>query len=182
MFDAESANALGVLESEKFITRNISYIPAINEDEVRLVLADYTTGSGYLVNLPKDVIDDSIRQDGGCLNSPNGIHNYRIIATCTRAALCIYCGGEDPNNPALGHDFTPPTCTSSGICRRCGAIDPEHGPLGHLWISNGDINNPSLIAEMAEKDCIMYPNGDSTNSSSAAWITDALKHSMWRKK
>lgn len=176
LFDAESANSLGVLESEKFITRNISYVPAIDEDEVRLVLADYSTGSGYLVNLPKDLIDDSIRQDGGCLNSPNGIHNYKIIATCTRAALCIYCGGEDPNNPALGHDFTPPTCTSSGICRRCNAVDPDHGPLGHLMISNGDIDNPDLIAEMTERDCIMYPNGDSTDSSSAAWITDALKH------
>lgn len=178
LFDAESASELGVLETERFITRNISYIPAITEKEVTLVLADYTTGAGYLVNLPKDVISDSIRQDGGCLNSPDGNHNYKIIATCTKPATCIYCGEADPLNPALGHDFTLPTCTSSGICRRCGAVDPDHGPLGHLMISNADVSDSDLIAKMTEKECIMYVNdeGSSNSTSTAAWITDALKH------
>lgn len=177
LFDAESAEGLGVVETERFITRNISYIPAIDEDVVKLVLADYTTGAGYLVNIPKDVIDDTIRRDGGCLNSPDGIHDYKIIATCTKPAQCIYCGDADPLTPALGHDFTEPTCTSSGVCRRCGDVDPDHGPLGHLMISNKDIKDANLIAVMTAKDCIMYPNGlDVDSTTEAAWITDALKH------
>ena len=178
LFDAESANQLGVVESDRFITRNISYIPAITEKEVTLVLADYTTGDGYLINMPKDIISDSIRQEGGCLNSPTGNHDYKIMATCTKPAQCIYCGQADPLNPALGHDFTPPTCTASGICRRCGAVDPEHGPLGHLMISNAEITDLELIAQMTARDCLMYANdeGDVDSSSTAAWITDALKH------
>lgn len=178
LFDADSASALGVKESERFIERNISYPDGLKDDEITLVLADYMTGKGYLVDIPKDLIKDSIRQDSGCLNSPDGNHNYKIIATCTEPARCIYCGEADPMTPALGHDFAPPTCTASGICRRCGAVDPENGPLGHLMISNDDIDDPSLIAKMAAKNYRMYKNGDITDAVSAnyAWITDALKH------
>jgi len=185
LFDAESASALGVLESERFITRNVSH--ALHgstgtgddlEDELKLVLADYTTGSGYLINLPKDSLKDSIKQFGGCLNSPTGYHNFKIIATCTKPAQCIYCGEGSVDFPALGHDFTPPTCTSSGICKRCGAVDPEHGPLGHLMISNADILDSELVETMAARNCILYPNdeGSDDSTTTAAWITDALKH------
>ena len=177
LFDAESAKALGIVEADRFIENNISYADALKNEEVRLVLADYSTGSGYLVEMPKDIINDSLRQDGGCLNSPNGFHNFKIIATCTKPALCIYCGGEDPLNPALGHDFAAPTCTASGFCRRCGVVDPDNGPLGHLLIKNSDISNSQLIAAMDAKDCRMYANTDgTTNPDDPAWITDALKH------
>ena len=173
LFDAESASALGVQESERFLTRNISYISDDMKDkEFTLVLADYTTGDGYLIDSPASYVKDSIRTEGGCLNSPTGYHNYKIIATCTTPALCIYCKAEDPDNPALGHDFTPPTCTASGICRRCNAIDPDNGPLGHLMISNEDINSVSLQEEMAARECRLYKNSEGTE----AWITDALKH------
>ena len=178
LFDAESALALGVQESERFITRNISYPEGLkNKDEITLVLADYSSGKGYLVNMPWDTIDDSLRQEGGCLNSPDGNHNYKIIATCTKPAMCIYCGEADPDNPALGHNFTSPTCTASGICRRCGAVDPDNGPLGHLMITNGDINNIQLVEQMAEKECRMYKNVELGGASTdAAWITDTMKH------
>ena len=177
LFDAESASELGVLETERFIARNVSYSNKNSEKEIALVLADYTTGTGYLINLPENNIKDFIRQDGGCLNSPTGNHNYKIIATCTKPAMCIYCGEEDSRNPALGHDFTLPTCTSSGVCRRCDAIDSEHGPLGHLMISNADISNSELVAKMKERECVMYANeGDSNSTSIAAWIANAIKH------
>lgn len=173
LVDAESASALGVLEAERFLTRNISYILEDEKDkEYTLVLADYMSGKGYLVDMPASYIKDSIRTEGGCLNSPTGNHNFKIIATCTTPALCIYCKAEDPDNPALGHDFAPPTCTASGVCRRCKAIDPDNGPLGHLFISNEDINSVSLQEEMAARECRLYKNTESEE----AWITDALKH------
>lgn len=176
LFDAESASALGIDESERFITRNISYLSAIQEKEVRLVLADYMTGEGYLVNIPRDDLWNFVQRDSGCLNSPDGRHDYKIMPTCTKPAMCIYCGEADPSNPALGHDFTAPTCTSSGICKRCGAVDPDHGPLGHLMITNADITDPDLVAKMTAKELTMYANGDSASTVNAAWVTDALKH------
>ena len=180
LFDVQSAEALGVKESDKFITRNISYPSALKEEEVKLVLADYSSGKGYFIEMPKDIISDSIRQEGGCLNSPTGNHDFKIIATCTKPALCIYCGEADPLNPALGHDFTMPTCTASGICRRCGELDPDNGPLGHLMIKNADMSNTALVEAFNARECRLYPNtenGASADSSyAAAWITDALKH------
>ena len=180
LFDVQSAEALGVKESEKFITRNISYPDALKEEEVKLVLADYCTGNGYFVEMPKELVSDSIRQEGGCLNSPTGNHDYKIIATCTKPALCRYCGEADPLNPALGHNFTEPTCTAAGICRRCNEVDPDNGPLGHLMIKNADMSNTELVKALNDRDCRIYPNtenGASTESAVvAAWITDALKH------
>lgn len=177
LFDAESAKALGVIEADRFIENNISYVDALKSEEVKLVLADYSTGSGYLVEMPKDIINDSLRQDGGCLNSPNGYHNFKIIATCTKSALCIYCGGEDPLNGPLGHDWAPPTCTASGFCRRCDILNPDEGPLGHLLIKNSEITNTQLVAAMNEKNCKMYTNSDgTTNPDDPAWVTDVLKH------
>ena len=178
LFDAESAKALGIYEAERFITRNISYPAGLDEDEVTLVLADYSSGAGYLVNMPTDAISDSVRQEGGCLNSPTGNHNYKIIATCTKPALCIYCGEADPLTPALGHDFSDPTCTTAGICRRCGAVDPENGPLGHLMISNADMADVNIVEALNRRDCRIYVNTDGNLDSAnvAAWVTDALKH------
>lgn len=180
LFDADSASALGVQEAERFITQNISYPAGLKEDEVKLVLADYASGKGYFVKFSKNIIKDSVKQDTGCLNSPTGNHNYKIIATCTKPAICIYCGEADPNNLALGHDFAPPTCTASGVCRRCGTVDPDNGPLGHLMIANADMSNTELVKEISARDCKIYVNktgGASSDSSvTPAWITDALKH------
>ena len=178
LFDAESASALGVRESERYIERNISYLPGNEKNEITLVLADYTSGKGFLIDMPENVLKDSIRQEAGCLNSPNGNHDYKIIATCTRPATCIYCGGADPANPALGHDYTPPTCTSSGICRRCDAVDPDNGPLGHLMITNNDLNNEQIVAEYNKNNYKLYTNDEDASDSTktAAWVTDALKH------
>ncbi len=171
LFDAESAQNLGILEANRFITRNISYSAGVNKENVKLVLADYATGEGYLVSIPKGS-RIPLKLDDGCLNSSDGHHNFKIMATCTRAALCIYCGQEDPDTPALGHDFALPTCTSSGICKRCGAVDPENGPLGHLMISNSDITDMDLVTKMQERDCQLYLS----TVSDMAWVTDALKH------
>lgn len=176
LFDADSANALGVQEANRFITQNISYPSALKEEEVKLVLADYSTGKGYLVDMPKDTIEDSIRQNAGCLNSPTGNHNYKIMATCTTPASCMYCGEADPLNPALGHNYTAPTCTASGACTRCKLPDPDNGPLGHLMISNADTKDSALIAKMNARECRMYTNGPADSTTTPAWIADALKH------
>lgn len=174
LFDAESAQALGVSDAEKFLTRNISYPDALTEKEIRLVLADYSTGDGYLVNIPKEFISDTLREVGGCPASPNGNHSFKILATCTESAKCVYCGADDPEHGPLGHDYTEATCTASAICRRCGEVDPEHPALGHDMITNDDILDAELVAEMEKRECRMYANTEDDTDS--AWITNAEKH------
>lgn len=177
LFDAESATNLGADKAEGFLTRNLSYYsgPDVSAEEknelLKLVLADYATGEAYYVRMPAwvalDAIGDSIAD---CPNSPTGKHKF-TIATCTEPSVCIYCGLL--NHEALGHLWIPPTCTEAGKCQRCGIIDPDHPALGHLMISNDDIDNAELIAELAASDSYMIENLDDPTK---AWVADANKH------
>ncbi len=178
LFDAESSANLGVGEAERFLTRNITYYekPGLDEEQknelCRLVLADYSTGTGYYVRMPATVALDAIGNAiGNCPNSPTGNHKF-TVATCTEPSICIYgCGTI--NHDALGHDWVESTCTEAGYCARCGIENPDDPAKGHLFISNGDVTNTELIEILAKRDSYMVPNLDDPDK---AWVADANKH------
>ena len=183
VFDAESATSLGADKTEQFLTRNITYYFRNNltddqkKEEVRLVLADYTSGQGYYVRMPASVVIEAANTSGGaCPNSPTGTHKF-TVATCTEDSKCIYNCGTNDGPKALGHDWVPATCTSDGYCNRCKVPNPNDLALGHLLITNMDVENTDLAEILAKRDSYMIASSlDPLKASDPAWIADANKH------
>ena len=177
LFDAESATNLGVDKTEEFLTRNVAYYvvtPDTDEDLVRVVLADYTSGQGYYVRMPASVMKTAIvNSASACPNSPNGMHKF-TVATCTEDSECIYNCGTNEGPRALGHNWVESTCTADGYCARCGVINPDDLAKGHLLISNDDIDDDELIAKLAATDSYMIVS--SSDSDEPAWVADVNKH------
>lgn len=179
LIDAESATNLGADNAENLLTRNISYeINNIPEDgnnipTLKLVLVDYMYGQSYYVTVPADVVKECLRYSSStCPLSPDGKHRF-TIATCVDDSECIYGCGTDEGPRALGHKWISATCTAAGYCERCNVINPDDSePLGHLFISNSQVSNATLVAQMEAKNCMMFED----TLSDEAWIADAEKH------
>lgn len=145
--DANSAEELGVYESDKYIEEDLRNP---TEEIVKTVLVDYVTGDAYLVEIRTEFIDGTI-ENTICNQSPDGMHAYSI-QTCTKGSYCIYCGiPQTGHESGLGHDFAAATCTAAGTCRRCGAINSNDPATGHSFPINS-ITGDEL------------------------WITDATRH------
>ena len=170
LIDAESATNLNADGADTLLTKNIAYEDAYEDDElVKVVLVDYSTGDAYYVTMPAGIAKASIYNSiGDCPNSPDGKHRY-TIATCTEDSKCIYCGNigvRKFNHP----EWYPATCEEPEKCKKCGLERGEK--LGHLYIKNGDI--PSFSEAYQAKDLILVENG--SDSQNVAWVTDAVKH------
>ena len=170
MIDAESATNLNADGADDLLSKNISYTGAYTDDElVRVVLVDYSTGEAYYVTMPAGIAKASINNSAGdCPKSPDGKHRF-TIATCTEDSKCIYCGTigiRKFNHP----EWYPATCEEPMKCKKCGLEKGEK--LGHLYIRNTDV--PSFSEDYLKKDLILVENG--SDADNAAWVTDVIKH------
>ena len=175
LLDAESAEDLGAPGADELLTRNIAYQLTSTRpqgDSVKVVLADYTTGDGYYITIPVELLNDCINNDvGECPNSVNGRHKFTIV-TCTEESICIYCGTT--GTPALGHDWASSTCTAAGSCRRCGGINPDDPAKGHLFIANTDVStNTAIVKKVIERGDVALINSEEPDQ---AWIANSTKH------
>ena len=183
LLDAETAEMLGAPGADELLTRNISYQMTSSRpqgDTVKVVLADYSTGDGYYVTIPVDILNSCVNNDvGECPNSVNGRHKFTIV-TCTEDSVCIFCGAKGTS--ALGHDFSSATCTAPGSCRRCGTITTVSGDkeivmypaLGHSFIANTDVTaNTDPVKKVVERGDVAIIN---SSDPAQAWITNSTKH------